>query len=85
MEVSLRKKGAQHWKTLGEEVETEAVEIPKPEDLNVVDPPPHEDKMSRLELEDLNYIDYMDRPLKDDDDDLSEHSSLSGIDDTEFD
>lgn len=82
MELSLRKKGAHTWKTLGEEVDvTPQVEVAT---NDVVEPPPHEDKMSRLELEDLNYIEYMDRPVKDADD-SSDHSSLSGIDDTEFD
>jgi len=82
VELSLRKKGAHTWKTLGEEVDvTPQVEVAT---NDVVEPPPHEDKMSRLELEDLNYIEYMDRPVKDADD-SSDHSSLSGIDDTEFD
>ena len=98
MELSLRKKTAMTWSSLGEEIESQQAKIdvlPTNTTADDVVPPPCEDPTARLELDDLNYTSYMDRPVKKDEDTNgwqwrdrgdqdSEHSSLSGIDDTEW-
>ena len=93
MELSLRKKTAMTWSSLGEEIESQQPkidELPTNDTTNdVVIPPPCEDPTARLELNDI--------PVKKDEaeakgwqwkdrgaDEASDHSSLSGIDDTEW-